>query len=175
MSETCLVTSSPASVTVIFTPRSLAAFSAPSTRVTKKGLFWVETDRPIVPLPTISTVPAAAKESTFSAVTRVTSTGIDLAMVSPLMSFTALSTAVEPIRAGCWAMVPAILPALMDSMASSVASKPITRMSLPAPAMASMAPRAISSLAAKTALISPLPWSIFSITAMPSARSKLAT
>ena len=151
MSETCLVTSSPASTMLRETPALSAAAFAPSARVTKNGLFWVETERPMEPLPTISTGSAAPKESTLSLVTRVTSTGMDFGMDSPAISFRAFSTAVEPISAGCCAMVPAMRPSLMDAMASSVASKPTTTIFLPAPEIASIAPRAISSFAANTA------------------------
>ena len=59
MSEVCLVTSSPASTTLRLTPAASAAFFAPSTRVTKKGLFWVETDRPMVPLAVCWTLPSS--------------------------------------------------------------------------------------------------------------------
>ena len=109
MSEVCFAASSPASATVSFTPAASAAFCAPSTRVTKKGLFWVETARPMEPSPTTAVASSSsAKVSTLSMVTRVTSTGMDFSISSPLISFSALETAVEPIRAGCCAMVPAI-------------------------------------------------------------------
>ena len=155
-SLTCFVTSSLASTTEISTPRSAAAFSAPSASVTKNGLFSVDTERPMEPLPTTSAGSlAAAKLSAFSAVTRVTSTGMEVGIVSPAISFIALSTAVLPISAGCWAIVPSMRPSLIAAIASSVASKPITMMSLPAPEIASTAPRAISSFAANTAWMSP--------------------
>ena len=99
---------------------------------------------------------------------------MEVGIASPLIMFTAFSTAVLPISAGCWAIVPSIRPSRIAARASSVASKPITMMSLPAPEIASTAPRAISSFAANTAWISPLAWSMFSITLIPSVRSKFA-
>src|SRR5204863_7238381 len=89
---------------------------------------------------------------TLSFVTSSSRTLTSAGSVSPLMTFTALSTATRPISAGNCATEAAIFPAAIAFFASSSASNPTTRILpvFPAAAIASIAPRAIRSLHAKT-------------------------
>ena len=89
--------------------------------------------------------------------------------VSPFSTFTALSTAALPISYGNCATDASILPSAIAFFASSSASKPITLIVpvLLAAAIASMAPSAIKSLAAKTVSMSGCACSMFWNTLKP--------
>ena len=67
MSLVCFAESSPASTTMRSTPSSFAFASAPSDRVTKKGLFRVDRDRPTLPSTAAAPSSAAAVSSPASA------------------------------------------------------------------------------------------------------------
>ena len=59
----CLAASSPASTVISFAPFSSASACAPSARLTKNGLFNVDTDNPIAPFPTTPFSPTSAVPS----------------------------------------------------------------------------------------------------------------
>ena len=107
-------------------------------------------------------------------VTNSTSTGRDFSTSSPAISLIAVRIAVSPISSGFCATVAVIFPVFTSFTASSVASNPTTLISFLLAAIACSAPSAISSLWANTPLSSGSDWSMFSITDIPSARSKFA-
>src|SRR5438552_6008396 len=103
-----------------------------------------------------SDVQAGCGHFTFSFVINSIRTLASASIGSCLIACTAFSTARRPISSGNWATEASMTPSLIALRASSTASKPTTRIDpvLPAARIASVAPRAIMSLHAKSVSIS---------------------